>query len=206
MSAFRLIPREEKFYADFVAMSDLLHDGGRLLEEMLSAEPPLYELAEQIREIENKCDFWTHEIFQRLAKTFVTPIDREDIHALAGALDDVMDAIDEVASLFPLYRITTVRPGVREIVALLTRQTSEIRAALQVLEKHKGVLERSIEINRLEHEADIIHQRTIGQLFDEEKDPITVIKWKEILTCVEAATDRCEDVANLLETIVVKHG
>ncbi|MGK2859442.1 MAG: DUF47 domain-containing protein [Thermoanaerobaculia bacterium] len=206
MAGFRLIPREEKFYSDFLQMADLLVEAGRALEEMLSVEPPLYEKATEIRDLEEKCDFWTHEIFQRLNRTFVTPMDREDIHELAGALDDVMDAMDDAANLFTLYRIATLRPGVREILALLTAQTREIRLALQELETRKGVLERSIEINRLEHEADEIHRRLIGALFDEEKDPIMIIKWKDILTYLERATDRAEDVANLLESIVVKQG
>jgi uncharacterized protein Yka (UPF0111/DUF47 family) len=133
-------------------------------------------------------------------------MDREDIHELAGALDDVMDAMDDAANLFTLYRIAKLRPGVSEILALLTAQTREIRLALQDLETRKGVLERSIEINRLEHEADEIHRRLIGALFEEEKDPIMIIKWKDILTYLERATDRAEDVANLLESIVVKHG
>jgi len=204
--AFRLIPKEEKFYADFIAMAGLLHDGGTLLEEMLASEPPLHERAAQIRDLEDKCDFCTHEILDRLNRTFVTPIDREDIHALAGALDDVMDAIDEVATLFPLYRIAEIRPGAREIVVILTAQTAQIRYALQMLEKKNGVLDHAIEINRLEHEADLVHQRSVGQLFDEEKDPVMIMKWQEIFTCLEAATDCCEDVANLIETIVVKHG
>ena len=124
----------------------------------------------------------------------------------AGALDDVMDAMDDAANLFTLYRITAIRPGVREIVATIIAQTREIRMALGMLEKYKGVLERSIEINRLEHEADEIHRRLIGALFDEEADSILLIKWKDILTYLERATDRAEDVANLLESIVVKHG
>ena len=206
MAGFRLIPTEEKFYSDFLQMAGLLVEAGRALEEMLSVEPPLYDKATEIRDLEEKCDFWTHEIFQRLNRTFVTPMDHEDIHELAGALDDVMDAMDDAANLFTLYRIATLRPGVREILALLTAQTREIRLALQELETRKGVLERSIEINRLEHEADDIHRRLIGALFDEEKDPIMIIKWKDILTYLERATDRAEDVANLLESIVVKHG
>jgi predicted phosphate transport protein (TIGR00153 family) len=206
MAGFRLIPKEEKFYSDFLQMADLLVEAGKALEEMLATDPPAYEKAAQIRELEEKCDFWTHEIFQRLNRTFVTPMDREDIHALAGGLDDVMDAMDDAANLFTLYRIPSIRPGVRDILGLITAQTREIKEALLLLEKYKGVLERSIEINRLEHEADEIHRRLIGALFEEEKDPILIIKWKDVLTYLERATDRAEDVANLLESIVVKHG
>src|SRR6266704_2305090 len=105
----RLLPREEKFYTDFSAMADELRVGARLLEEMVSVDPPKFDKAHEIKEVEHKCDFLTHEIIQRLNKTFVTPIDREDIHSLARTLDDVMDAIDNAAALIPLYKIDSIR-------------------------------------------------------------------------------------------------
>ncbi|MGN6184077.1 MAG: DUF47 domain-containing protein [Thermoanaerobaculia bacterium] len=206
MARFRLIPREEKFYDDFKMMADQLRHGARLLEAMFAVDPPLADKAHEIKEVEHQCDFLTHEIIQRLNKTFVTPIDREDIHELARTLDDVMDAIDNAASLIPLYRIDKVRGGARELTRIIIQQTDEIRAAVEALEQRKGVLERAIEINRLENEADRVHKTAIGNLFDEEKDPIIVIKWKEIYDILEEATDACEDVANLLENVVVKHG
>lgn len=206
MARFRLIPREEKFYEDFKLMADQLRHGSRLLESMFAVDPPLYEKAHEIKEIEHQCDFLTHEIIQRLNKTFVTPIDREDIHELAKTLDDVMDAIDNGAALIPLYRIEHIRPGARELTQVIIKQTDEIRAAVEALEQRKGVLAHAIEINRLENEADKIHKQALGQLFEEEKDPIAVIKWKEIYDILEEATDACEDVANLLENVVVKHG
>ena len=206
MARFRLIPREEKFYEDFKMMADQLRRGSRMLEEMLAVDPPLADKAHEIKEVEHQCDFLTHEVIQRLNKTFVTPIDREDIHELARTLDDVMDAIDNAASLIPLYRIDKVKPGARELTRVIIQQTDEIRAAVEALEQRKGVLERAIEINRLENEADRIHRRAIGELFDTEPNPINVIKWKEIYDLLEEATDACEDVANLLENVVVKHG
>ncbi|HUP59415.1 MAG TPA: DUF47 family protein [Thermoanaerobaculia bacterium] len=199
MAKFRLIPREEKFYEDFRMMAGQLRKGARLLEQMLATDPPAAGKANEIKEVEHQCDFLTHEIIQRLNKTFVTPIDREDIHELAKALDDVMDAIDSAAALIALYRIDKVRGGARELTRVIIEQTGEIRAAVEALEARKGVLERAIEINRLENEADRIHKTAIGLLFDEEKDPIVVLKWKEILDVLEEATDACEDVANLLE-------
>ena len=203
----RLIPREEKFFTDFAAMADELRVGARLLEEMVSTDPPKADKAHEIKEVEHKCDFLTHEIIQRLNKTFVTPIDREDIHAMARALDDVMDAIDDAASLIPLYRIDRVRPGVRDIVRVISQQTDELRKAVEALEnKQSETLERTVEINRLENEADRLHKAAVGQLFEDEQNAIAVMKWKEILDLLEDATDRCEDVANLLENIVVKHG
>ena len=205
--AFSLIPKEEKFYGDFLSMADQLRIGARLLDEMFAVDPPIADKANEIREVEHKCDFITHEIIQRLNRTFVTPIDREDIHAMARALDDVMDAIDDVAALIPLYKITSARPGVRELTRIISTSADQIVIAVQALEKKRGgVLESAVEINRLENEADRAHQRAVGQLFNEEKDPIAVMKWKEILDTLEATTDRCEDVANLLENIVVKNG
>jgi predicted phosphate transport protein (TIGR00153 family) len=206
VAGFRLIPREESFYADLVAMADQIRGGARLLVEMLSVEPPLADKAYEIKEVEHKCDFLTHGIIQKLNKTFVTPIDREDIHSLARTLDDVMDAIDNAAALIPLYRIDRVRAGARELARVISDTTDQVRAAVEALEKRTGVLERAVEINRLENEADRIHQKAVGQLFDEERDPMVVLKWKEIFDLLEQATDRCEDVANLLENVVVKHG
>lgn len=204
--AFRLIPREEKFYSDFIAMTEELRTGARLLEEMFSVEPPNYDKAVQIKEAEHRCDFLTHEIIQRLNRTFVTPLDREDIHELARTLDDVMDEIDATAALIPLYRIQKYRNGAHDLTKVIVKQVDELMTSMKALENKQGILEHTVEINRLENEADRIHQRAVGQLFDEETDPILVMKWKEIFDDLETATDRCEDVANLLENVVVKHG
>ena len=207
MVKFSLIPREEKFYDDFKAMADQLRLGARLLEEMVATDPPIADKAHEIKEVEHKCDFLTHEIIQRLNKTFVTPLDREDIHLLARTIDDVMDAIDDAAALIPLYRIDKCRPGTRELARVIAAQADELRKSIEALEnQHAKILEYAVEINRLENEADRIHQSAIGQLFDEERDAIAVMKWKEILDVLEDATDAAEDVANLLENIVVKHG
>jgi predicted phosphate transport protein (TIGR00153 family) len=203
--AFRLIPREEKFYGDFQALADELKRGAGLLEAMLAADKPDWDKADAIKEVEHKCDFLTHETIQRLNRTFVTPLDREDIHALARSLDDVMDAIDASASLIRLYRLDTVRFGARELAAVISASTHQVRLALGALEQNKGLITHAVEINRLENEADRIHQQALSQLFDEERDPIAIIKWKEMLDYLEAATDRCEDVANVLEGVVVKH-
>jgi len=204
--AFRLIPREEKFYTDFLSMADELQKGARMLEEMLAAEKPIWDKADEIKEVEHKCDFLTHEIIQRLNRTFVTPIDREDIHALARSLDDVMDAIDASAAVVRLYSLTSVRSGARELAKVISASTVVIHHALAALERTKGVAAHAVEINRLENEADSIHQQAVVRLFDEETNPIVVIKWKEALDFLEQATDRCEDVANVIESIVVKHG
>src|SRR5690349_22580989 len=131
---FRLIPREEKFYTDFQALADELKRGARLLEEMVAPDHPVWDKADEIKEVEHKCDFLTHEVIQRLNRTFVTPIDREDIHALARSLDDVMDAIDAAASLIRLYSLTSVRSGARELARVISASTVVIHHALAALE------------------------------------------------------------------------
>jgi predicted phosphate transport protein (TIGR00153 family) len=204
--AFRFIPREEKFYSDFQALADELKRGSRLLEEMLAPDHPIWDKADEIHEVEHKCDFLTHEIIQRLNRTFVTPLDREDIHALARSLDDVMDAIDASATLIRLYRLEKVRFGARELAHIITPSTHEVRLALDALESNKGLITHAVEINRLENEADRVHQQAVSRLFDDERDPLVVMKWKETLDFLEDATDRCEDVANVLEGVMVKHG
>jgi uncharacterized protein len=203
--AFRLIPREARFFDDFVAMAEQIRLGAGMLEEMLAPEKPIWDKADQIKEVEHKCDFLTHEIIQRLHRTFVTPLDREDIHDLARSLDDVMDAIDDSAAVVRLYSIERVRPDARELVRIIKASTDEMVKALKALERRDGVAEPAVEINRLENEADRVHYAAVRRLFEEERDPIVIMKWKEILDFLEEATDRCEDVANAVEGIVVKH-
>jgi uncharacterized protein len=204
--AFRLIPREEKFYSDFVALADQLVLGASHLDRMLAPETPQWDVAAEIQRVEQGCDTIAHEIFQRLNRTFVTPIDREDIHALAASLDDVMDAIDAAASVIGRYRVSPVRYGARELARTISQSTGQLKKALEALERRTGIHVLLVEVNRLENEADRIHDEALRRLFDEEKDPITVIKWKEVLDFLEEATDRCEDVADVVEGVVVKNG
>jgi predicted phosphate transport protein (TIGR00153 family) len=203
---FRLIPREEKFYTDFQALADELKRGARLLEEMLEPEHPAWEKADEIKEAEHKCDQLTHEIIQRLNRTFVTPLDREDIFNLARSLDDVMDAIDAVAALVRLYRLDSVRVGARELARIVTASTDQVRLAVGAMQEHKGLMPHAIEVNRLENEADRVHHQAVSKLFEEEHDPLTIMKWKETFDFLEDASDRCEDVANVIEGVMVKHG
>jgi uncharacterized protein len=203
--AFRLIPKEERFYDDFITMAEQIRHGSQLLDAMLAPDKPIWDRADEIKEVEHKCDFLTHEIIQRLNRTFVTPLDREDIHELARSLDDVMDAIDASATILKLYHIDSVRPGARELARLVLDSTEQLVGAVKALEKRKGVAECAVEINRLENEADRAHQAAVQALFADERDAVVIIKWKEIFDFLEQATDRCEDVANVLEGVVVKH-
>ncbi len=203
---FRLIPREEKFFADFITLADRIVSGATLLERMLASDPPAWDTALQIKQIESECDALTHNIIQRLNSTFVTPIDREDIHTLAKSLDDVMDAIDAAAAVTRRYRMAQLRYGARELASLTWQSAMQVKVAVEALERRKDVHQLAVEVNRLENAADDIHDEALRRLFEEEKDAITVIKWKEVLDLLEEATDRCEDCANVLEGVVVKHG
>src|SRR5919201_5383195 len=170
--AFRLIPREEKFYKDFQALAEELKKGAALLEAMLAPERPVWDKADEIKEVEHKCDFLTHEIIQRLNRTFVTPLDREDIHELARSLDDVMDAIDASAALIRLYRLDRVRYGARELAHIITASADQLRLALDAMAGNAPLITHAVEINRLENEPDRTHQHAVSRLFDDESDPI----------------------------------
>lgn len=205
MARFRLIPTEERFFEDFVQLAGELRKGAALLEEMLAPVHPVWEKAAAIKDVEHRCDQLTHDVMQRVHRTFVVPIDREDIHALTRALDDVIDDIDASADMLRLYRIEQVRPAARELARLITASTEQVHRGLVALEQRKGVPEVVQEIGRLESQADAVYQAAVGELFEVERDAITILKWKEILDMLEGATDRCKDVATALEGIFVKH-
>jgi uncharacterized protein len=205
MTAFSLVPRDKHFFKEFVSLAEEVRSGSRVLKQMIASDPPDITKVEVIKEIEHACDRCTRAIIDRLNRTFVTPLDREDIHALASSLDDVMDAIDAAAAVIRLYKIAHVRAGAKRLVDIVCDSLDGITEAMQALERRDGVLEMAARVKQLEHEADRVHQDAIVELFDQERDPIAVIKWKEVFDFLEAATDRCEDVANLLEGVVVKH-
>jgi len=205
MVRFRLIPREERFFTDLRAMADAIAGGAAIFEAILASDPPAVARAGEVQAVEHRCDELTHDIVERLNRTFVTPIDREDIHALADSLDDVMDAIDSAADSMSLFRIERIRPEARQQAALIRRSVEQLQLALASLEQREGARAAVIETKRLEHEADAVHRSAISRLFAEESDAITVIKWKEIFDFLEHAVDRCEKVAVVIEGVVVKH-
>ena len=206
--AFRLsfFPRDEQFFVLFNQMADELRAAAQLLEEMLTHSPPDAEKAKLIKDAEHRCDALTHDAIQRLHRTFVTPFDREDLYALAKSLDDVMDAIDHAAALVHLYKITVIRRGARELAHTVSASCDRVHSALEALANSKPVHPHGVEINRLENEADRIYQAAVQGLFESETDPIMIIKWKELLDMLEQITDACEDVANVIEGVGVKHG
>jgi predicted phosphate transport protein (TIGR00153 family) len=206
MARLNLLPRGGRFFEDFIGLAGEIRSGAYLLKQMLATSPPAMEKAEAIKEVEHSCDRRTRGIIDQLNRTFVTPLDREDIHALASSLDDVMDAIDAAAAVIRLYKIEQVRSGARRLAAIVCDAVDRVVEAVAALERRDGVLELAARVSQLEHEADRVHQDAIVELFDQEQNPIAVIKWKEIFDFLEAATDRCEDVANLLEGVIVKNG
>jgi predicted phosphate transport protein (TIGR00153 family) len=206
MARLNFLPRQGHFFEDFIKLSGELRKGAHALQAMIAGNPPDMQKADVIKDIEHICDRFTHDIVVQLNRTFVTPLDREDIHALASSLDDVMDAIDDAAAVIRLYKIQQVRSGARRLTDIVCDAVDLIAEGMAALEQREGVLELAARIRQLEHEADRVHQDAIVGLFDQERDPIAVIKWKEIYDFLEAAMDRCEDVANLLESVMVKHG
>jgi uncharacterized protein len=200
----RLLPREESFFALFVQQAENVHTGARALVEMLSHFTGVPEQAQNIKAIEHRGDEITHELITKLNQTFVTPFDREDIHELSSKVDDILDLIDAAAARLVLYRVDKVRPGTEELATVLRDCCSEVVVAVRALESTDHALQHCVEINRMENEADRICRTLIARLFDEETDPVQIIKWKEIFEVIETAVDKCEDVANVIETVILK--
>jgi predicted phosphate transport protein (TIGR00153 family) len=163
------------------------------------------EQVQIIKAIEHNGDEITHQIFRKLNQTFITPFDREDMHELCGTMDDVIDLIDAAASRFVLYRVDRVRSGTLELAKVLAAATKELSVAVHAMENPDKALKHVIEINRLENESDRMCRTLIAQLFEEERDPVQIIKWKEIFEVIETAVDKCEDVSNVIESVILKN-
>ncbi|MEF3255327.1 MAG: DUF47 family protein [Deferribacterales bacterium] len=203
---FGLIPKEEKFFILFQEMAKLLIEGAVLLKELTENFDKLEEYQRKIKDIEHKGDMKTHEIIQKLNKTFITPIDREDIYDLAAALDDILDLIDASAQRLALYNVENITSECKSFAFIILKCCQTIDKAVRMMDKkHEEVNVTFVEINELENEADRVLRESLGKLFSEEKDPIKLIKWKEIYETLEKVTDKCEDAANIIETVVVKH-
>lgn len=201
----RILPRETTFFDLFDKQAENIHSAAEALVVMFTDFTNPQEKAERVKDLEHIGDDMVHNIMTRLNQTFITPFDREDIHALASKLDDVLDLIDAAASRLLIYNVDRIRPGVPDLARVIEQATREMVGAVKQLEKHDNIFARCIEINRLENEGDRISRALIGQLFSEEKDPVQIIKWKEIIEVMETATDKCEDVANVLESVTLKN-
>jgi predicted phosphate transport protein (TIGR00153 family) len=201
----RIIPREERFFDLFIDDAANVLGAARLLEAMLRSYDVVDRRAGEIRDAEHRGDEISHEIGHRLERTFVTPFDREEIHALISGLDDVLDLIEEVSDTFVLYRVEAPTSTAIEQAAIIVRQCEQIHEALLHLRGFKDLERYWIEVHRLENEGDQLARKAIANLFASDRKTIEIIKWKEIYALLEATIDKCEDVANIIERITIKH-
>jgi hypothetical protein len=203
----RLLPRDASFFDLFDRHAALIVQGAREFQEMVTPGANLALKARRVKEIEHEADALTHQCLDALHKTFVTPLDRGDIHRLITRMDDVMDFADAAAERLALYEITEMTSDVQDLADVVVRSAEALAEAVRGLRSidSDDLLRKCEELNRLENEADALFRRALAKLFRTEKDAIKVIKWKEIYEMLETATDRCEDVANTIEGIVVEY-
>jgi len=204
--AFSFLPREDEYFALFSLMTEKIQQASNLLVEMMQDKSESFEAhVKSIKDIEHECDELTHKVVTKLNKSFITPFDREDIFALSVALDDVCDYIDAGARAILMYDIKEISDHARSLAKVIQGLAMEINSAVLILAKPTGINQHIVEIHRLENEADDIYFRAIGELFINQTDPIVLIKLKELYEILENATDRCESVANIIESIFLKH-
>ena len=204
----RLLPHDASFFAHFEHQGKKTVEGCRAFLDMVENPTDLESRAERVKQIEHECDEITHAVVEGLHKTFITPIDRNDIYTLITKMDDIMDFVEAAADRVALYEIPTMTKEVGDLARCLVASAEHVLGAvssIRDLGKPNGILQHCIEINRLENVADSILRSALARLFREEKDPIAVIKWKEIYETLESATDRCEDVANIIEGVVLEN-
>jgi len=205
---FPFIPREEKFFDLFQASAQNVVEAAHRLKEMVDSWENVEGSLDEITKLEHQGDTITHDIMARLNRTFVTPFDREDIVELAHSLDDIIDFIHAAADSMLLYKVSRPGPRAKELADIIVQAAEEVEKVMPQLRKHivlSQVLKRCVEINRLENVADRVYRSAIAELFSDSADIANVIKWREIYAHMESATDRCEDVANVLEGVAIKH-
>jgi uncharacterized protein Yka (UPF0111/DUF47 family) len=202
---FNFLPRDEKYFDRFNDMAKRIHESARILDRFFAGESPVPTVADQIKRLEHECDEISHEILRGIDRTFITPIDREDIHQLAVRLDDVIDLIDGTVRRLVLFKITEPTPVSRKLSQTIVEITEEMVKAVSALRGQKGVVEHCIRMKQLENQGDVAFHEAVASLFAEEIAPIEVIKWKDIYENMEACVDQGEAVAHVLESVVLKH-
>jgi hypothetical protein len=200
----RLIPRDEKFYELFCEQAEYIHSGAQLLVALFENFSDVDKRVSEIKFIEHKGDQLTHSVMMKLNKTFITPMDREDIHALSSALDDVLDLIDGAAGRMVQYKIKAITPGALRLANVITHGAEILLKAVSELSRPRNILTYCEQLQHLEEEADRIKGECVGNLFENSHEPIEVIKWKEIYEVLESTTDRFADVGDVLEAVVLK--
>lgn len=208
MARFGLVPQTQRFFELFEEDAKNLVTGAKMLREMMEKYDQAHRLVKKIESFEHEGDRITHDLFAELNRTFVTPLDREDIHALASAMDTIMDQIEAAADTMVLYAVEHPTDQAKLLADIIVDSTEQIFQAISVMRARKNlreILVNCVEINRLENEADEVRRRVLAALFREESDVIKLIKWKEIYELLERATDECEDVADVFQTIVMKN-
>ncbi len=204
---FSLLPREDEYFTFFSQMTGKIQEASNVLVEMMQDKSENFEAyTKQIKDVEHSCDEITHRLTTKLNKSFITPFDREDIFTLSVALDDVIDYIDAAARAIVMYDIKEINEHARRFAKVIQGLAIELNSAVALLSRpSNGMNQHIVEIHRLENEADDIYFRAIGELFHQATEPVTLIKWKELYEILENTTDRCESVANIIESIVLKH-
>jgi uncharacterized protein len=207
MARFSFLPKEEQYFSFFSQMTSYIYDAARALVEMLNDQNPgsHVEHLKRIKDIEHQCDDLTHSISTKLNKSFITPFDREDIYLLSGALDDVVDLIDDAARAMVMYDVRESTAHARHFADVIQRMAVQLHEIVSMLSKPHGISPRLVELHRLENEGDEIYHTAVAELFHNATDPLIVIKWKDIYEKLEAAVDRCENVANIIESVIIKH-
>ncbi len=205
----KLMPKSDDFFSDFEAQAATVVEGTRLLQALLDDFTDVPRKCQEIKDVEHRADDITHRAFSRLHTQFITPFDRTEIHMLLSRIDDVLDLADAAAERLSLYDVDTVLPEARELAAVLAAQAIKMEEGVKGLRDMKknpqSVLDACREMNVLENQADSLTRRTMAKLFKRGNDPLTVMKWKEIIDLIEDATDRAEDVANVIEGVVLEH-
>jgi predicted phosphate transport protein (TIGR00153 family) len=200
-----LVPQEREYFRLFSEYADNLDEAARLLVDLMNDFADVKSKARRMLELEHVGDKIVHDIVRRLNKTFITPLDREDIYSLAATLDEILDSIEAAADMMLLYRIATPTTQAVEQAAVIARQTAVLKTAIDNLEKRKGLDEHWIEVHRLENDGDRLYRDAVAELFDGDMKCTDIIKWKDIYSTLEHAIDDCEHVANIIESIVLKN-
>ena len=201
---FSLLPRDEKYFERFNEMAQRIHEAAGALHQFFAEGAPVLVVAEHVKRLEHECDQISHEILRRIDLTFITPLDREDIHRLAVRLDDVIDLIDGTVRRLSLFKVTQPTPPSKRMADVVLRITAELVLGVGALSARKGVIEHCIAIKKLENEGDAAYHDAVASLFTDQIPVIDVIKWKDIYENLERAVDACEAVAHILESAVWK--